>query len=352
MRLIYLLITVAICQISLAQNGLYISTNGNLNTGNSVITIVDGDFVNASSNPLNGGFLQMKGLDTQPHRITLSNENTLDNLELFGTSVVELDGQLGIDREILFADTSSFEMTTGSHVTLGATAEIVGESNINTITGGNGTYIVTTRNHTAGMTNDFGLIGVEVRNGTTSMGSTETFRRYAAFDIDGNPTVKRYYEINPTVNSDLDIDTNFYLLDVDLNGLERSSLAAFRSTDNGTTFTNEGGATQPFYHSVSNIDAFSMWTFADASVLSIESIDDLNTSISIVPNPASFKVHISSNLITVITSIELFNLSGQKMDAHLNADNTFDVRNLADGVYFLGIFSQEGPVTKKLIVKK
>lgn len=352
MRLLYLLITLAIYQFSLAQKGLYVSADGFLHNENSVLTIVDGDFVSASNTPLNSGTLQMKGLDTPPHRIALRNENTFIYLELYGTSVVELDGQLFLESELLFEDTSSFQMTSGSHITLGPTAEIVGEYNINTITGAEGTYLVTTRNHMAGVTNDFGLIGVELRNGSTSMGSTEIFRRYGTFDIDGNPTASRFYEINPTVNSDLDVDARFYLSDVDLNGLERSNLAAFRSSDNRTTFTNEGGTPGTLFHSVEHIAAFSLWTFADASTLTIETFDDLGSSISIVPNPASFKVNITATDETVINSIELFNISGQKIDVHLNGDNTFDVRNLSDGVYFLKIQSQKGILTKKLIIKR
>ncbi|RXJ44454.1 T9SS type A sorting domain-containing protein [Gelidibacter gilvus] len=352
MRLIYLLITLASCQISLGQKGLYIAPEAYLNTENSVITIVDGDFVNASNSTLNGGFLQMKGLDTQPHRLILKDENTLDYLQLYDTSVVELDGQLVLNKEILFLDTSKFEMTSDSHVTLGPTAEIVGEFDDNTIIGADGTYIKTTRNHTAGVGNDFGLIGVHVTNGTTSMESTEIYRRYGIFDINGNPTVKRYYEINPTVNEALDINARFYLSDVDLNGLERTSLAAFRSTDNGTTFTNEGGTPSTYFHLVEHIDSFSLWTFADASTLAIESIGDLNNSITIAPNPANYTVNITSNLGNVINAIELFTLSGQKMDTNLNTDNTFDVRSLADGIYILKIISQHGLVTKKLIVKR
>ena len=352
MRLIYLLITIVTCQIALAQNGLYIATEGNLNIENGVITIIDGDFVIASNNTLNGGLLQMKGLDTQTHRIVLSKENTLDYLQLYDSSVVELDGQLVLNKEILFVDTSSFEMTTGSNVTLGSTAEIVGEFGINTITGAEGTYIKTTRNHTAGVGNDFGNIGVYITNGSTSMGITEVYRRYGAFDIDGNPTVSRYYEINPTVNADLNVDVQFYLSDVDLNGLERSSLAAFRSTDSGTTFTNESGSPSTYFHLVEHIDAFSFWTFADASVLRIESIGDLNHNISIVPNPASFKVNITATDEIVINSIELFNVSGMKIDVHLSADNTVDVHRLSDGVYFLKIQSQNGTLTKKLIIKR
>lgn len=201
MKNIILFLIFTVCQFSFGQQGLYISSEGFLNNENSVITVVNGDFVNESSTEFNGGTLQMKGLDGNSHRIELNNENTIDYLELYGTSSFELNGQLILNKEIFLNDTSSFMMNTGSFVTLGPTAEIVGETNTNAITGADGTYIKTTRDHTAGVTNDFGLIGVVTYTGSTSMGNTEVLRRYGTFDIDGNPTVNRYYEINPTVNS-------------------------------------------------------------------------------------------------------------------------------------------------------
>ncbi|RXJ44447.1 T9SS type A sorting domain-containing protein [Gelidibacter gilvus] len=351
MKTLYLLATLAICQISLCQNGLYISSGGALHNENSVITVVDGDFVNESATVLNGGTLQMKGLDGNPHDIELSHPNTIDYLELYGTSPVALKGQVTLNRELFFNDTSSFNLTTASHVTLGPTAEIVGESNTNPITGADGTYIKTTRNHTAGITNDFGLIGVVTYNGSASMGSTEIYRRYGALDINGNATVKRYYEINPTVNSGLNIETHFYISDVDLNGLERSKLAAYRSTDNGVTFTNEGGTPETFLHAVTNIDAFSIWAFADASTLSINP-SDLEHSIWLFPNPANNQVNITSQFGTIVYAIELFYVTGQKISTPVLKNNTFDVGNLSDGIYYIKIQSQYGATTKKLMVKK
>ncbi|WP_445735399.1 T9SS type A sorting domain-containing protein [Mariniflexile sp.] len=334
-----------------AQKGLFISSDGFLHNENSVITIVDGEFVSESSTVLNGGSLHMKGLDGNAHQMVLNYPNTLNYLELYGSSTLELEGALTLNGELLLEDTAAFKMNTGSQLTLGPTAEIVGESNTNTINGADGTYIKTTRNHAAGVTNDFGQIGVETRNGST-MGSTEIFRRYGTFDIAGNPTVRRYYEVNPTVNTGLNMEARFSLTDNDLNGLNRNNLAAFRSTDNGTTFTNEGGTPTTFYHSVSNIDAFSLWFFADASSLSVENLTDFGESISIAPNPASHHVNILSNNGTDITSVELFNVSGQQIQAHVTNNNMLDVRNLSDGMYFLKINSQKGSATKKLIVKR
>ncbi|CAH8283790.1 putative secreted protein (Por secretion system target) [Mariniflexile fucanivorans] len=340
-----------VCQFSIGQQGLYISSEGFLQNDNAVISVVNGDFVNSSKTALNGGTLQMIGLDGNSHRIELNNENTFDYLELYGSSSFELDGQLMVNREVFMNDTSSFIMNTGSSIIIGSTAEIVGESNTNTITGADDTYIKTTRNHTAGINNDFGLIGVVTYKGSTSMGSTEVFRRYGTFDISGNPTVKRYYEINPTINSGLDIEAHFYLSDIDLNGIQRSNLAAYRSTDNGLTFTKEGGTTETFYHSVSNIEAFSIWTFADASTLNIDEYDA--NPISIFPNPASHSITMYTNKNQAITSVELYDVTGKNMIMKpLSNKNTLNVSHLSNGIYLLKILSETTSITKKLVVKK
>ncbi len=350
MRFLSVLITFTVYQISFAQQGLYITDGSHMKFENNIITIQNGDFVSQSNSILNGGTLRMTGLNAQTHYILLQNEYNLENLELYGNSTVEFEGLLNLNNELRILGNSNLNLNTNSHIILGETANIIGESNISTISGADGSYLFTTRNHTAGVTNNFGNIGVEVSNGTTSMGNTEIFRRYGSFNIDGNTTVSRYYEINPTINLDLNLDTRFYLYDDDLNGLERSNLVALRSNDNGTTFTNEGGFPSTYYHLVENINAFSLWTFADAATLNID--NSRNNSIALFPNPASSIVNITSNNRTQITSIELYNISGQKIEAHLSDDDSIDVRNLSDGVYFLHLTSENETLIKKLVVKR
>lgn len=352
-NILLLLAALAICQITISQNGLYIATGGSLDTENGRITVVNGHVKSTSSTGLNGGTLQMKSLDGNDYDLELTESNTLTYLELYGSGTINFDGQVTLGGELFFNDTSKFNLTKGSHVTLLPNAEIVSESNINTITGADGTYIKTTQNHTAGVTNDFGLIGVEVRNGATSMGSTEVFRKYGTITIDGNPTAKRYYEVVPTNNVNLDLDVRFYLLDTDLNGLARNNIAAFRSTDNGATFTNRGGTANTYYHEVSKLDAFSIWAFADASTLSMDDYDSNENAFSIFPNPASHIVTLHSNKNQVITSVELYDITGKKMIIALRPNvNVLNVFYLSDGIYFLRILSENSSVTKKLVVEK
>lgn len=93
--------------------------------------------------------------------------------------------------------------------------------------------------------------------------------------------------------------------------------------------------------------------------------DILNTSITLdvievlvklnillYPNPASDIVNIKPSNGVNITSIQLFDISGNAIKMELSNKNTINVGELSDGIYLLNIFSDSGSVSKRLIVKK
>ncbi len=321
-----------------AQSGLFVNSEGSL-TSKGIVTITNGDFVSSTTVQL-GGTLQIKGLDGKLHRVELGSINSMDYLELYGNSQIELEGNLTLNRELLFNDNSSLALVANSYIILAEEAEIVGESTSNTITGADGTYITTTDFHLAGTTQDFGHIGIEVSNGETSMGETQVYRRYGTFEIEDNLTINRYYEINPTTNSDLGLDVLFFIGDVDLNGLDREELAAFRSEDGGATFTNEGGTSYSAFHLVEDVEAFSIWTFAHADLLSTED-NLLSSSITLYPNPVAGQLQlgiplgVGTNSYTIYTTLGKMVQTG-KIDA---GEETvyISVENLSSGVYFINL---------------
>lgn len=98
-------------------------------------------------------------------------------------------------------------------------------------------------------------------------------------------------------------------------------------------------------------DGFAMDTAT--SKLTLELIDALvRMNVLLHPNPASHIVHIKPSDGVSITSIELYDVSGKKVNMKLSHDNTLNVSNLSDGIYLLNLFSENGTVTKKLIIKK
>lgn len=342
LKFLYISILFATSQMAFCQHALYITSGSTIDT--NTITLSDASLIN---NGTYNGSINMTGTyidDTFIINNAIINFTTLD---IDGNNAVYLEArEVNIFSAInLNSDNADLGMSI-KNIILGPSAKIINESNDRLIIGANGTYIKTTRNHTTGVNNDFGGIGVKISNENTSMGSTEIFRKYGTFEINGDSTVSRYYEVNPTVNSDLYLDVRFYILDYDLNGLERSNLAAFRSVDNGVTFTNEGGITETLSHSISNLNAFSLWTFADASTLNSELFSDDDQSISIFPNPA-----IHANKGISILNIQWSTILEKKINMSLSENQSFSVSNLAEGMYLLKIRLENGEVNKKLVMK-
>lgn len=84
----------------------------------------------------------------------------------------------------------------------------------------------------------------------------------------------------------------------------------------------------------------------------ISKLDELNSNITVYPNPANEIVTISSD--EVITELKLFKLSGQLVleENDLNASQTkLDLSQIPTGVYVVSIDTSEGVAHKKLIVE-
>lgn len=81
-------------------------------------------------------------------------------------------------------------------------------------------------------------------------------------------------------------------------------------------------------------------------------IEDINATANVYPNPAQDVVNV--NAASQISNIELFNIAGQKVST-FNVNNTttqIDVTELANGIYFLKINTEDGMITKKINVVK
>lgn len=101
-----------------------------------------------------------------------------------------------------------------------------------------------------------------------------------------------------------------------------------------------------------NGDGFASNNFTTA--LTLDLVEHLiKLDVLLYPNPASHIVTIQSNEGTIITSISLYDISGKQVHGELSKNNnTLNVSHLSDGMYLLNIVSENGAVTKKLIVKK
>lgn len=107
--------------------------------------------------------------------------------------------------------------------------------------------------------------------------------------------------------------------------------------------------------------AFRHYEITDMFVLALDlvevttgttGIEDINVTANVYPNPASDVVNV--NAAAQINDIELYNIAGQKVST-FNVNNTsaqINVAELANGIYFLKINTENGMVTKKFNVVK
>ena len=170
------------------------------------------------------------------------------------------------------ATLSNGALVTGANtLTLGPTATLSEDAD-GYVTG----TVQTTRPlATAGATETFGGLGL-TPSGATLPGST-LMRRVtgtALAGAGGSQSVKRYFDIQPTVTSGLNVALALTVRDDERNSIAGSRLRLFKSDDAGSTWQQQAAATfsstaangsQPLTYTASlgGISNFSLWTLGD-----------------------------------------------------------------------------------------
>jgi len=89
------------------------------------------------------------------------------------------------------------------------------------------------------------------------------------------------------------------------------------------------------------------------SALTLDLVEYLaKMEVLLYPNPANHLVTIKPSRGIIISSVELYDVSGKRIQISISNENKFNVSNLEDGIYLLNIYSEERGITKKLVVKK
>ncbi|NME73075.1 InlB B-repeat-containing protein, partial [Flammeovirga aprica] len=109
-------------------------------------------------------------------------------------------------------------------------------------------------------------------------------------------------------------------------------------------FTNE--VTEVTSGSAVDIVVYAKWT---ANGGNVTSISDIETTVSIYPNPvvSTFKLESSTKVI----SLQLFDLNGTKVKQFEVSQSYYEIGNLPSGTYILSIASESGITNKKLIIQ-
>ena len=169
----------------------------------------------------------------------------------------------------------------GNVITLGNSG-MLSESAGNTVKGTSG-YITATRNLNAPAGENVAGMGAVITS-SADPGNTTINRGHAQQTGIGNASILRYYDIMPANNAGLNATLDFYYDDSELNGLTENKFVLFKSTDNGASWSNQGGTAAPPVNTVikTAIASFSRWTVADSSQpLSAPEMDVQGNAISI-----------------------------------------------------------------------
>ena len=237
------------------ENTASISNEGTISVSGNITN-------NASSGMHTGsGLVELDGIAPQTiegtniinfHDLTINNSSTgislSTNLTISNTLAM-IDGNINLN---------------GSTIDLANTGTLSGESNDKRIYGTSGT-IQATRNLNAPSAADIAGLGLVITS-STDLGTTIISRGHAIqYGPNGNSSIERYYDINPATNTGLDAAIVFNYFDDELASHTEANLVAWKSTDSGSTWSNEGGTINTAGNnlSLSTIDGFSRWTLSD-----------------------------------------------------------------------------------------
>lgn len=95
-------------------------------------------------------------------------------------------------------------------------------------------------------------------------------------------------------------------------------------------------------------------TASESSVLSVNDLLSDKVEMLVFPNPAKSKVSIALSNNKTIEKIEVFSILGDKVYTQKSEGQsklTFDVSNLASGIYFVKAKTENGIISKKLVIK-
>ncbi len=219
--------------------------------------------------------------------------------DLVLASTLNVDGTLTL--------TSGDVDLNGQSLVLGPSATL-NETAGSTVKGSAGNIEVT-RTLNAPSSENVGGLGATITS-SANLGSTTLRRGHAVQTGAGNESILRYYEILPANNSGLNATLAFAYDASELNGILESDLELFRSTDGGTTWSEEGGTVDETNDTVtlSGIEAFSRWTLGGATtplpveLVSFEAVVDgaavlLQWITASETNNAGFEIQSLSDLV-------------------------------------------------------
>lgn len=223
---LYMLLALIIPMAISAQNTLTISGGHLTATDGTIITLQNTDWDNDGTFTSGNSTVRFTGTSDN----TIGGTSTTDfyNVEMAKTgTTVQLNQAVDVDNELRFTDgffdLNSHDATLGS-----ATGRLINENEGSRVIGANGGELVKTLDLNAPNTANPGNLGA-VLTSAANLGSTEIRRGHQAQTVANGDGINRYYSITPSTNAELDADVQFNYFIAELNGLDETTVEAWRS---------------------------------------------------------------------------------------------------------------------------
>lgn len=272
-KILLVLLTDCFAASIFSQNSLHLSGGSSVKLSNSAQVVLDNtDLINNGTISLSAGDGTFKFKGNINTNISGSNKPVFDILELDKSSTqLILQRDIDVIGNIIF--TSGIFHLNGHVVDLGSTGLLLNENESNRFIGPNGGYIQFASSLNSPASANPGNLGAIISS-TQSLGTTIIRRGHVAqSNVGTGSSILRYYDILPTVNTNLNATLRFTYFDAELNSLNENSLNLWKSTDN-VNWSFIGFDAQNLasnFVEKNSIDNFSRWTLGGpASALPVK----------------------------------------------------------------------------------
>ncbi len=254
----------------------------------------------------------------------------------------------------------------GNIITLGSTGKLT-ETADNTIKGVTG-KVVTTQSVAAPNALNVGGLGALLTT-SNDLGNTLVERYHSERTGSGNHSILRYYNIVPAQNnSALNATLRIYYDESELNGLDETKLALYKSiTAEDNSWDLVGGTvnTTDNYVEVTGVTDLSYWTLGESDKpMPVEKTDEsLPKQFALYrnyPNPFNPETVIKFDLpSSSFVNLTIYNSLGEKVatliNEQMNPANysvTFDASSLPSGIYICSLVTESNIAGNKMILIK
>lgn len=262
-----------------AQNVLKVSAGATIKTtGGVAIVLSDMDLENDGTiNQVAGeGGFRFSG--TQASAIKGANAPYIGILEVNKTN----GGKVLLNRNISVTSSINFISgqldLNGSNIVMSISANIAGESETNRIVGPGGGFVEIRQNLNAPNGSNPGNLGAFITS-PANLGSVTIRRGHTAQSGTGlSSSIKRYYSIVPTNNSNLNATLRLKYFDAELNGHDEHVLVIYKSDDAAANWSNMSQTTRSSnanYVEKTGVSNLALQTIANDNAVPVDGVTGL-----------------------------------------------------------------------------